>query len=401
MNDDDFPLVSFEFPEVVEYHFKPWHRPRKQYVRATIWGRYIESLVAAMDQDRPVRYFGLPGADFLDIRYFLNQFCIPNERKIRFVGFDASTQEGDDDLGSTLAEMHASLDAIAASDSATDSAGSLASLRRSPNVDPRSKVLRRRLESIADINSVARRIFLDEEPFDIVNIDLCGGIFPKPDNKGQYATELYDALRQIFGLQNRHHRSWLFFLTIRVDDQTVPHQINEEMAELIESNMSSSAAFKRDLVRLFPQLSQDFGAGRRLNSSEIIVGIAKWLVRLGVSKGMDSEILDVAAYRILDRSGPLDMATVAFRFSPVIEVPRGRVPLRDGAPVNANEAKWAGSIPASVNSLVDVDELLEELPELKRRAAEETATLLAETGRYTPESYLDWVDSGEGWKDGS
>ncbi|MCA2219484.1 hypothetical protein [Jidongwangia harbinensis] len=401
--DEDFALTSFEFPEIIEYDFKPWHRPRKQYIRAEMWGAHVGELLNYLDPGEPLRYFGLPGADFLDIRYFVNEFCADGSRKMRFLGFDIAAQDSDDLRGKTPTEIDAALDSLPSSVDAEieierGEAGSLASIRRSPHVDPRSKVLKKRLESIAAKNSIGRQVLLEEKPFDIVNLDLCGSIFPKEDHAGGYHTEFFDAVRQIFALQKRRSKPWLLFLTCRIDDQAIPHSLNKEISELIRRNLDTSPRFRSDLQYFYPQLSEDCGEGRSLQSDEIMVGIAKWLVRLGTSTEMDSHFIEAAAYRVTDKTGPLDMGMLAFKFDPILEVYGSGLTMAEGVPLVDREPRWAALIPKQVRRLTDVDGLMEGRLDLKEMAVIGSALLLAETGRYSIDAYEEWVRSGEGWK---
>ena len=50
--------------------FKPWHKPRKQYIRLRQWCAIVRWLIrkVGMQQGDSLRYLGLPGEDLLDIR---------------------------------------------------------------------------------------------------------------------------------------------------------------------------------------------------------------------------------------------------------------------------------------------------------------------------------------------
>src|SRR4051812_44403255 len=54
----------------VAREFKPWHKPRKHFLRVYQWCSEIRGLIRELDykEGDTVRYLGLPGEDFLDIR---------------------------------------------------------------------------------------------------------------------------------------------------------------------------------------------------------------------------------------------------------------------------------------------------------------------------------------------
>ncbi len=59
-------LQHEQFPQK---EFKPWHRPRKQWIRVKQWKQETLRLVDAITlTDRPLTYLSLPGDDLLDVR---------------------------------------------------------------------------------------------------------------------------------------------------------------------------------------------------------------------------------------------------------------------------------------------------------------------------------------------
>jgi hypothetical protein len=93
--DDIFGASDYEAPKPKKKEFLPWHKPRKQYVRRYQWCEQIKKLFAPVPTDdvastgeTTLRYFGLPGIDLLDLRYFHDQVCEPSQLRMRFLGFN-------------------------------------------------------------------------------------------------------------------------------------------------------------------------------------------------------------------------------------------------------------------------------------------------------------------------
>ena len=64
------PGYSAALEGVEAREFKPWHKPRKQYIRLRQWCAIVRWLIrkVGMQQGDSLRYLGLPGEDLLDIR---------------------------------------------------------------------------------------------------------------------------------------------------------------------------------------------------------------------------------------------------------------------------------------------------------------------------------------------
>lgn len=77
--------------EPIRTDFKPWHKPRKHYVRLKQWCHETRKLLKQFesDQNEELRYFGMPGEDLLDIRV-LKEVCAKSNVKLRYLGFDCS-----------------------------------------------------------------------------------------------------------------------------------------------------------------------------------------------------------------------------------------------------------------------------------------------------------------------
>ncbi|WP_405144067.1 hypothetical protein OG589_40650 [Sphaerisporangium sp. NBC_01403] len=365
MDDDDYALKRFQFASPPSADFKKWHRPRKQYVRAEHWGAEITRLFDELDDDAPLRYFGLPGRDFLDIRYFVRACCAEKGRQIRFLGFDKGAEE-----------------------SIEDDPGGLASLRRHELVHSRSAVFRQQLEDLGNVGSLAGEEFRNNGPFDVINLDLCDGIAgvsPFSDHG------MYSAVKAIFALQNRRSRPWLLFLTTRVDADNVAPFARAEMMSLIVDNFRTCPDFVKALMQYTPGALP--GSDGSLSRPHVlpVVGLCKWLLKIGVSYEFDVLFPALSIYRVVNSGGDPDMASLVLKFVPQVRAVSQDRGLPIGRAIAVDECKWAARIPEAVAGATDLDEVLASDEITRERLIAETVELLVETGRYAEEDYRKWL----------
>ena len=112
---------DFEYapPQTEPKEFKPWHKPRKQFVRREQLATLLLRLYEMREPGDPLLYLGLPGTDLIDLRYLHEQLCRASARPLRFLGFNTEAQHGNP----AHVQLSVSLDEV----------------RRLPNVDAQSR----------------------------------------------------------------------------------------------------------------------------------------------------------------------------------------------------------------------------------------------------------------------
>ena len=134
--------------------FRPWHKPRKQFVRNDQWRYFIGEMLDDMKAENgTLTYFGLPGVDLLDLRYFGSAVCEPRALKLRFLGFiDAA-----DPLSGDQAELNISYD----------------ELSKSASFDPTSEILPDDFCQLVNEESIAWQKTFELGPYDVVKFWIC------------------------------------------------------------------------------------------------------------------------------------------------------------------------------------------------------------------------------------
>jgi hypothetical protein len=374
----DDELAGEIFAEGAEYapgspilkQFRPWHRPRKQFVRREQWSTQLKRLFAGRSDDAPLHYLGLPGVDLLDVRYLYEEICGPVERPFRFLGFNTEAQPGND----------AHIELMTA----------LAEVRQLPNVDPLSDVMPDDIRKIAVEESLAWNNLLDHGPFDVVNLDLCDGIAADPV---LHRPSLYEALGRLVSLQVRSPRPWLLFVTTQIGHGSFDSEAEGALLEVFRSNIESCSGFVAACDRLLDgdpsetdpnqQSPQDF-------LRVMIVALCKWFVKLAQVQGANKvELGSTLGYRLQKTPGCEDLVSFALRFRPVIGAPTN--PFQPTA-TGIDECATAEAIVKRAMKLGNVDEILADNPAIREEMVDETEGLLERT-RYDIVPFRPWVDT--------
>ena len=366
-----FGDFEYVLPQTEPKEFKPWHKPRKQFVRRKQWAALIRRLYEKRESGDTLRYLGLPGTDLLDLRYLHEKLCSANDRPMRFLGFNTEAQNGNP----AHVQLRISLDEV----------------RGLPNVDAQSEVIHDDFRRIGDPDSIAWSRTRRLGPFDVVNIDLCDGLgSDPPQNDGS----IYDALARLMALQARNSNPWLLLITTRIGrgmfdadaEQLLIGHFHENVAncegfakvceQLLESDVRSidpATCSQRDLLNL------------------MTAAIGKWLSALVQAQAPSGvQLASTHGYRIDRLAGGEDLVSLALRFDPVIAAPPDAFAPTPPTPVD--ECTTAKSILKRSGHRLDVDSILEQQPDLNEELIGESERLLEEA-RYDVAGYREWLTS--------
>ena len=364
---------DFEYapPKTEPKEFKPWHKPRKQFVRREQLATLLLNLYETREPWEPLRYLGLPGTDLIDLRYLHEQLCDANDRPLRFLGFNMEAQHGNP----AHVQLNVSLDEV----------------RRLPNVDAQSDVIPDDFRRIGNPKSIAWLRTLQHGPFDVVNIDLCDGLASDPpQNEGS----IYTALAQLMALQARNSNPWLLLIATRIGrgmfDADAEHLLIRHFRENIDNCDGFAEAcdqfLESDVESIDPTTCSDADL---LNLMTVAIG--KWLSALvKVHAPSRVELASIQAYRINPAAAQEDMVSLALRVEPVIAPsPDALLPT---PPIPEDECKAAKAILRRSANRLNIDAILEQQREVREQLIDETKQLLADA-RYEVKDYCAWLAS--------
>ena len=364
-------VTEYTQPRTTPKEFKPWHKPRKQFVRRKQWSTLLKRLYENRRPDDPLRYLGLPGTDLIDLRYLYEQLCSENDRPLRFLGFNTEAQPN----SPAQVELNISLVEV----------GSL------PNVDEQSDVLSDDFRLIGNSDSVAWKRTEQLGPFDVVNIDLCDGLASDPP---QNSGSMYDAFAQLMTYQARNTKPWLLLITTRIGRGMFHEDAEQRLIGHFRENVANCEGFaeecnqilESDVESIDPETCSEADLKRLF-----IVAICKWLSKLVQYQARSGvELASTQGYRVAPDATQEDLVSLALRFEPVMTPPEDS--LSPTAPPQMDECAIAKAILRRSNRCLDVDDILNQHPDLLEELTDETERLLT-NARYEVTGYREWLTS--------
>lgn len=374
--DDEIDLTeifgrgAYERAAPIDRPFKPWHKPRKQYIRREQWAVQAEKLLAGRPPGRPLRYFGLPGADLLDIRYLHGKVCSPSQRGLVFLGMNTSAKNGNPD---ELAQN-----------------ASLYDVRNLAGVHPDSQVISDDFRRFSDPDSVAWERARDLGPFDIVNLDLCEG-FTTDDPE---ATEsYYRAIAEVAEYQFRHPDPWVLLITTRVARSSFNAKVRSYLLKHFKANVERCEAFAAACTACF---GEDSGGVDPESCSDdvflklMLIAMCKWLLALarGGNTRNGVTLASSQGYRVNQGAAAPDLASVAILFEPAMNAPVHPLLASDGG--DSDYCGFAEKIAKRAAAFKDIDLDLAEDIEFSEELTQEMEGLLSFS--YDVRGYREWLD---------
>ncbi len=345
--------------------FKPWHKPRKQYVRREQLLAQLRRLYQHRRPDEPLRYLGLPGTDLIDLRYIHEKLCSDEGRTLRFLGFSTEAQPG----SPAHVELSLSLDEV----------------RRLSNVDPQSDVIHDDFRRIGDDASIAWSRARSLGPFDVVNIDLCDGLASDPPHSDG---AIYGAFAQLVALQAHNTEPWLLLVSTRIGQGMFDADAEQRLLALFRKNVMNCEGFVEACQR---HLDLDAASVDPTACSEIellnlmIVAVGKWLSALvQAQRPSRVDLASTHAYRIEPTANCEDLVSLALRFEPITAASPDA--LSPAAPPPRDECAIARHILKRSAKRRDVDGILRGDSRLHEELVRETKQLLT-AARYDVTDY--------------
>ena len=366
-------IGDFEYvlPETEPKEFKPWHKPRKQFVRREQWLALLKRLYKNRGPRDPLRYLGLPGTDLIDLKYFHEQLCGNSGRPLCFLGFVMEAR------ANKLAQVDLNI--------------SLDEVRRLPSIDEKSEVLLDDFRLVGDEHSIAWSRTQLLGPFDVVNIDLCNGLASDPpQNDGS----IYAAIARLMALQARNSNPWLLLITTRIGRGMFDADAEQILISHFHKNVEECEGFAEDCNQLLESTvkSIDLATCSEVDLLNIMtVAIGKWLSKLVQSQAPSRvELASIHGYRVFPKAAQEDLISFALSFEPVIEAPPDA--LSPTAPNPLDECAIAKAILKSSHCRLDVDNFLKLHPDLLEELIIEMEGLL-DDARYDATKYREWLTS--------
>ena len=260
-------------PPVLD-NLKPWHKPRKQFVRDHQWIHFSRQMLRE-EKGKPglqkpesgapeVRYLTLPGIDYLDVR-LLAELCDELECCLTSTGFLADGQNNESIAQAKLRED---------------------SLIKAKYISDRSHTYNFRIEEVTSKSNQAYRELFRRGPFHIINIDACGSIAAPSKQKSPTLINTIHSILE-YQFQNKTGR-WLLFLTVDVRHDSIASDTLNKLLQTIITNANESDEFRVEALSLLDpngtDLETEIEVASQIPGEKFLklfsLSFAKWLIHL-------------------------------------------------------------------------------------------------------------------------
>ena len=387
---------------VSKREFKPWHHPRKHWVRVKQLCRLAQSLIKESHfPDNVFKYLTLPGEELIDIQT-LDRIAINGSEEI----LDIQAVEGiftNIEKGKSLKLKYIGFNNVG-SDRHRRATLELAqsTINDSERIHFSSRIENELVQAIANKNSKSYKVVKNNAPYNVINLDLCGSIANVSPNSGN--NTYFNALIELLEIQ-RAHMAEPFLLLVAT--RTHPSDINQEalktITEIYGSNLKDGefkeifeSIIKEKAEMLLKRIADGENVNQDVLNKVFGVGLGKWLIHImkPTPPFWDVILEDICCYSIGDIEKD-NMLSVAFKFIKVEQPIQDKFGLAQSEVREGNlasESVLAKNMLTKSESITNVDDLLASDEITRNKLIRQTGSFLAKSG-YSSEEYEKWANS--------
>ncbi|MXW32327.1 MAG: hypothetical protein F4100_02390 [Rhodothermaceae bacterium] len=348
---------------------RPWHKPRKQYIRERQWKYYTEILIKTLAEKNALEagrlnYFTLPGVDYFDVEV-IGKVAKDKELKLETLGFLSEAEKKP-----VMARSQVRLD----------------SLVKKGLIGDESFTFPYRIQDIVHKNRQAYREVQKRAPFHIINIDACGSI--APPSKGQ-SNRIITAVHHLVKLQlNLTRQPWLLFVTTNVQPGNLSCEVRSKLENVIKINAGDSEDFKLGAINCLGDANVDdiedaisYAKDPLKFQALFSLGFSKWLLHNAKSANWDVECLQFYGYSTLTDTNQISIPCLAYEFKPRPIPYPDRVEIVSSPPTRPSEmVDYSMQAIDSTREMKNIDLLFRENPRMGIKYAEKQKELLENAG---------------------
>jgi hypothetical protein len=362
--------------------FKPWHKPRKQFIREKQW---LEQLLRLLGEARyktvnTINYFGLPGGDLLDVNHLRKGMLNSSRAKSKKLGIHGFINS-QPDYESALSTLTKLLD--------------------EENISPSSSIEKIHFEDLHKENSYAWNRIKEFGHYHFINLDFCNNVFQK-ETLGAIFYLLVYQLRVVAGLP------WLLCVTTRLNKDSASTDVVESFQALL-SEMDSNHRLEENLTNCFSNAVKELKLVSKLADVENATSFNEllqmcfvlWLIKETTDRDGDIQLKSSFKYSVDLHNRDFDMHSFVFYINPNKVVENDLLGLTEFTQPNGNidfddVTKKALE---KLSTTLDVDDILNKDTETLNHYAGEMMTLLAMCG-YDVSVYKDKMTEDFGYSFG-
>ena len=275
--DNDAVFGKVNVAPLLSSDFKPWHKPRKQFIRDVQWLNQFKMLFREKkykEMDR-VNYFGLPGGDLLDINYIYQGLVENNILKYKVLGFYGFINN-ERDYQKAQGEMTKLLDM--------------------EHVYNDSKIDSFSFEDLSKSNSDAWVRLSSFGVYHFINLDFCHNVITEKTLPSLYFLIDYQ-LKRVIGLP------WLLCITTRLNKESATSQLVERFNSVISAFMVKNQGIYDKIQECFVDVYKILDGFQDIQSikekrivNEILqICLVLWIIKESVQR--EGEIVLKSSFR--------------------------------------------------------------------------------------------------------
>ncbi|WP_416865841.1 MAG: PP_RS20740 family protein [Imperialibacter sp.] len=380
--------------------FKPWHHPRKHWVRINQLCKLARALVRESHFPNNVfTYLTLPGEELIDIQSLEGTITGGSEEildvhavegifnstndeylKLKYIGFNGF---GNNPKKRAALELAKSI------------------VNDSVRIHNGSRIENELVQAIANKKSKSYQLVRNHGPYNVINLDLCGSI---ADTAPGSSNSYFQALVELLEIQRDHMaQPFLLLIATRTHPSDIEKEALSRITDVYSSNLRSrefrgvfEEMIKERAEILLAKIQKGEEVSQDVLNKVFGVGIGKWLLHLmkPTTPYWDVFLEDICCYSIGD-SEKDNMLSLAFKFVKV------KQPIKDDYGITkqqeienhmVTESVLAQKMLEKSKSIVNVDDLLGASPETRNKIITRAGKFLTKFG-YSEEDYLKWANS--------
>jgi len=328
--------------------FKPWHKPRKQYIREKQWLEHFLRILRTGKYGKTdvINYFGLPGGDLLDINYIYSGLKDTSRLKGKKLGFHGIINNKRD---------------------YEKAQGELSKLLDNENVSKASRVDHLDFENLEYLNSEAWNRVRNFGPYHFINLDFCNNVL-----NVNTLISLHYLLE--YQMKMVSDLPWLLCLTTRLNKDSAHKEVIEKFKKIVEGISKNNDILSR--------IEECFSAGYQylLESNELESLVDKatvnetlqillvlWLLKAAIARKNTILLKSSFKYSVDLFNRDADMHSFVFYFEKEDTVLPDALGLVKGSEVNTHTQTLEEAVTLAFDHLkncnFNVDDYLDKEPE--------------------------------------
>ncbi|EKO3431562.1 PP_RS20740 family protein [Vibrio fluvialis] len=274
--------------------FKPWHKPRKQYIRDKQWA---DSLLRLLNDSKyknidTIKYFGLPGGDLLDVNYIHKRFNGSDRAKNKTLGVYGFIKDNED---------------------FQKAQGELSKLLDKEKIANNSNIVQFCFEDIYNRKSDAISRIQNYGTYHFINLDFCDNVLTN-DTLSALFTLIRYQLDRVAGIP------WLLCITTRLNRESSNIDLIEKLQTIV-NELGNIQDTNDKLDALYKEVHKHIKSSTKISEIDdkalinqlLQIGFVLWVIKEANTRKHKVELKSTFKYSVNLYDREQDMHSFVFR----------------------------------------------------------------------------------------